>query len=109
MRYSVAVSPTGRITRHGSARFEPAPTGARKDHRMDTDALLAHVLIQLAVIVGFARLGGIAARRLGQPVVCGEIAAGLFLGPSILGNALPGVSAQIFTGDTAEAFTALSE
>lgn len=75
----------------------------------DTDALLAHVLIQLAVIIGFARLGGIAARRLGQPVVCGEIAAGLILGPSILGNVLPGVSAEIFSKDTAEAFTALSE
>ena len=76
---------------------------------MDTDALLAHVLIQLAVIIGFARLGGIAARRLGQPVVCGEIAAGLILGPSVLGNVLPGVSAEIFSKDTAEAFTALSE
>jgi Kef-type K+ transport system membrane component KefB len=76
---------------------------------MDTDALLAHVLIQLAVIIGFARLGGIAAKRLGQPVVCGEIAAGLVLGPSILGNLLPGVSAEIFSRDTAEAFTALSE
>jgi Kef-type K+ transport system membrane component KefB len=76
---------------------------------MDTDALLAHVLIQLAVIIGFARLGGIAARRLGQPVVCGEIAAGLILGPSVLGNLLPGVSAEIFSSDTGEAFTALSE
>jgi Kef-type K+ transport system membrane component KefB len=76
---------------------------------MDTDALLAHVLIQLAVIIGFARLGGIAARTLGQPVVCGEIAAGLILGPSVLGNFLPGVSAEIFSKDTAEAFTALSE
>ena len=76
---------------------------------MQTDALLAHVLIQLAVIIGFARLGGIAARRLGQPVVCGEIAAGLILGPSVLGNVLPGVSAEIFSKDTAEAFTALSE
>jgi Kef-type K+ transport system membrane component KefB len=31
---------------------------------MDTDALLAHVLIQLAVIIGFARLGGLAANDL---------------------------------------------
>jgi Kef-type K+ transport system membrane component KefB len=76
---------------------------------MHTDALLAHLLVQLAVIVGFARLGGIAAKRLGQPVVCGEIAAGLILGPSVLGNFLPGVSAEIFSKDTAQAFTALSE
>jgi Kef-type K+ transport system membrane component KefB len=76
---------------------------------MHTDALLAHLLVQLAVIVAFARLGGIAAKRLGQPVVCGEIAAGLILGPSVLGNFLPGVSAEIFSKDTAQAFTALSE
>jgi len=73
------------------------------------ESLLAHVLVQLAVIVAFARLGGIAARRIGQPVVCGEIAAGLILGPSVFGNLLPGVSAEVFTGDTAEAFSALSE
>jgi len=73
------------------------------------NAMIAHLLIQLAVIVGFARLGGILARRVGQPVVCGEIAAGLILGPSVLGALFPGVSAGIFTADTAEAFTALSE
>jgi len=73
------------------------------------ESLLAHVLVQLAVIVAFARLGGIVAQRIGQPVVCGEIAAGLILGPSVFGNLLPGVSAGVFTGDTAEAFSALSE
>jgi Kef-type K+ transport system membrane component KefB len=73
------------------------------------ESLLAHVLVQLAVIIAFARLGGIAAKRIGQPVVCGEIAAGLILGPSVFGNLLPGVSAEVFTGDTAEAFSALSE
>lgn len=76
---------------------------------MDTDALLAHVLIQLAVIIGFARLGGIAARKIGQPVVCGEIAAGLILGPSVFGNIAPGVSSEVFSKDTATAFTSLSE
>src|ERR687887_371981 len=48
---------------------------------MHTDALLAHLLVQL----------------------------GLILGPSVLGNFLPGVSAEIFSKDTAQAFTALSE
>lgn len=76
---------------------------------MNTDTLLADLLIQLAVILGFARLGGIAAKRIGQPVVAGEIAAGLILGPSVLGNLLPGVSAEVFSRNTAEALTALSE
>jgi Kef-type K+ transport system membrane component KefB len=72
-------------------------------------SLLVHVLIQLAVIIGFARLSAVAARRMGQPAVCGEIAAGLILGPSVLGNLFPGVSANVFNSDTAEVFSALSE
>lgn len=61
------------------------------------------------MIIGFARLSAVAANRIGQPAVCGEIAAGLILGPSVLGNLFPGVSAAIFTGDTAGVFSALSE
>lgn len=76
---------------------------------MNTQNLLAHILIQLAVIIGFARLGGLAFKRLGQPMVCGEIAAGLILGPSLLGALFPGVSSTIFNQDTQEAFTAMSE
>jgi Kef-type K+ transport system membrane component KefB len=60
-------------------------------------------LPQLVVILLAARLGGALFRRLGQSVVVGEIAAGLILGPSLLGQLdwvhsifhpqLPGVSA----------------
>jgi Kef-type K+ transport system membrane component KefB len=74
-----------------------------------SDSLVTHVLIQLAVIIGFARLSAVAARRIGQPAVCGEIAAGLILGPSVLGNFFPGLSAGVFTKETAEVFSALSE
>jgi Kef-type K+ transport system membrane component KefB len=48
--------------------------------------LLLPVLVQLAVIVIAARAVGELFRRLKQSVVVGEIAAGLMLGPSLLGG-----------------------
>lgn len=54
--------------------------------------------IQLALLLGVARgLGGLA-RRVGQPAVVGELAAGLVLGPSILGRFAPGLAGWIFPG-----------
>lgn len=64
--------------------------------RLSADDLMFPVLVQLAVIVAVARLGGLAARRLGQPAVVGEIIAGLLLGPSLFKAVLPGVWAAVF-------------
>lgn len=47
------------------------------------------VLLALAVVVGVGRVVGLVFVRLGQPVVIGEIVAGIALGPSLLGL-LPG-------------------
>jgi len=44
---------------------------------------------QLLVLLGAARILGAAFRRLRQPAVVGEIAAGLMLGPSVLGQLRP--------------------
>ncbi len=49
------------------------------------------LLIQLAVLLVVARLGGWVAQRLGQPAVMGEILAGVILGPSLLSGAIPWV------------------
>ena len=43
------------------------------------------ILRQLAIIIIFAKLFGIAARKLRAPQVAGEIVAGLLIGPSLLG------------------------
>lgn len=47
------------------------------------------LLIQITVLLLTARLFGEFAQRLGQPAVLGEILAGIFLGPSLLGNLVP--------------------
>lgn len=46
---------------------------------------VAFVLIDIAIILVFARACGAAARKVGQPAVVGEIIAGVLLGPSLLG------------------------
>jgi K+:H+ antiporter len=46
------------------------------------------LLLDLAVIVVLARLLGVLARRLGQPVVIGEIVGGILLGPTLFGGAI---------------------
>ena len=57
---------------------------------------LAGLLVQFIVIVVAARLAGSAAVHFGQPAVIGEIAAGILLGPSLLGWLAPGAFSFIF-------------
>jgi Kef-type K+ transport system membrane component KefB len=54
------------------------------------------LLAQLSVVVGLAGACGLLARRLGQPAVIGEMAAGIALGPSLLGHLFPGLSLALF-------------
>lgn len=54
---------------------------------------------QFGLLLLTARLLGQAMRRIGQPAVVGELAAGLLLGPSVLGRLLPGVGAWLFPAD----------
>jgi Kef-type K+ transport system membrane component KefB len=53
--------------------------GAAPDDRSRVQLFLA----DLAIIILFARLLGMAAKRLGQPLVLGEIIAGILLGPTL--------------------------
>ena len=72
--------------------------------------VLLTVLVQLVMIIAAARLVGFAFRRfLGQPQVCGEIAAGLLLGPSFLGGLFPAISHQVFPPSAGAIFTILSQ
>jgi Kef-type K+ transport system membrane component KefB len=59
-------------------------------------AELLHLAVALGVVCAAAAAGGVLARTLGQPRVIGEIAAGIALGPSLLGAVAPGASAAVF-------------
>jgi Kef-type K+ transport system membrane component KefB len=51
-----------------------------------TDQQVQLFLADLAIIILLARLLGVAAKRLGQPPVLGEIVAGILLGPTLFGG-----------------------
>jgi len=52
--------------------------------------------VELVVLVGVARALGALMRRIGQPAVVGELAAGLLLGPSVFGKLAPGAARWLF-------------
>ena len=57
---------------------------------------LAVLLAQIITIIIVARFFGWIFRKIGQPAVIGEIIAGIFLGPSLLGMYFPDFSAVLF-------------
>lgn len=57
---------------------------------------LAILLAQIITIVLVARFFGWIFRKIGQPSVIGEIIAGIFLGPSLVGMYFPNFSAALF-------------
>ena len=57
---------------------------------------LSQLLLQLVIVLVIARAGGRLCVRLGQPAVIGEMAAGICLGPSLLGWMAPGAFHVLF-------------
>jgi len=80
-----------------------SPVNAQIEH-----ALLI-VIIQLVLIIASARLFGVIFRYLGQPQVCGEIAAGLILGPSLFGRFFPRLFLHVFQPSVGLVFSILSQ
>jgi Kef-type K+ transport system membrane component KefB len=54
------------------------------------------LFLQMAVVLIAAKVLGAACRLIRQPEVVGEMAAGILLGPSLLGHIAPGVMNRIF-------------
>jgi Kef-type K+ transport system membrane component KefB len=61
---------------------------------------LAILLLQIITIIIVARFFGWIFRKIGQPSVIGEIIAGIFLGPSLVGMYFPEYSAMLFPPDS---------
>lgn len=57
---------------------------------------IIHLTLSIAAVVMCCHLAGRVARVLGQPAVIGQIAAGIALGPSLLGRFAPQVSEVVF-------------
>lgn len=57
------------------------------------------LLVALGVLLVSARVLGELARKLNQPSVLGELAAGVLLGPALLGRAMPDVQSWLFPAE----------
>jgi Kef-type K+ transport system membrane component KefB len=73
------------------------------------EAAMFRVIVQLVVIIAIARISGNLFRRMGQPSVCGEIAAGIILGPSLFGKFFPATFQAIFDPGVTPVFNILSQ
>jgi Kef-type K+ transport system membrane component KefB len=71
--------------------------------------VLTRLPIALAVIVAATRLTGALFRRLGQPAVIGEIAAGILLGPSLFGAVAPAAASALLPASVMPAIGLLAE
>jgi K+:H+ antiporter len=67
------------------------------------------LLIQIIIILGLARVVGIAFKKMHQPAVMGEMVAGILLGPSLLGWLSPTISASLFPPASLGFLSALSQ
>ncbi|PJZ52144.1 cation:proton antiporter [Leptospira adleri] len=70
---------------------------------------IALLILQLLVILIVARTFGWAVSLFRQPMVIGEIIAGIVLGPSFLGWVLPEYSSFLFPKDSLKSIQALSQ
>ena len=89
--------------RFGISEEYMSPTGAQ------TENILLIVIVQLIIIVAASRFFGGLFRRMGQPLVCGEIAAGLILGPSFFGGMFPHLFHRVFDPSVGQIFSMMSQ
>lgn len=67
------------------------------------------VLIEVLIVIGLSRLMGQACRWIKQPLVIGEIIAGIMLGPSLFGLIAPSAAAALFPAETLPFLNVLSQ
>ncbi len=67
------------------------------------------VLIEVLIVIGLSRVVGLGFRWINQPLVIGEILAGIMLGPSLFGLVAPELSATLFPPETIPFLNVLSQ
>lgn len=70
---------------------------------------LAVTLLQIIIIVISGRVLGLVLKRVGQPAVIGEIAAGILLGPSAFGRLAPEAFARVFPSESISTLQSFSQ
>ena len=70
---------------------------------------VTQVLVEILIIIGLSQLVGLGCRWLKQPLVIGEIIAGIMLGPSLFGFVAPNLAASLFPAQTVPFLNLLSQ
>ena len=72
-------------------------------------SIVVMVLLQVLLVIGLSRLMGLGFRALRQPLVIGEIVAGIMLGPSLFGTVAPTLASALFPPETIPFLDVLSQ
>ncbi|MBD2436694.1 cation:proton antiporter [Nostoc sp. FACHB-110] len=67
------------------------------------------VLSEVLIVIGLSRLIGLAFKSINQPLVIGEIVAGIMLGPSLFGLIAPHIATSLFPAETIPFLNVLSQ
>ncbi|MEH2116684.1 cation:proton antiporter [Nostoc sp.] len=67
------------------------------------------VLVEVLIVIGLSRLVGLGFRSIKQPLVIGEIVAGIMLGPSLFGLVAPHLAVTLFPPETIPFLNVLSQ
>lgn len=93
----------------GQQRYADQPISAVARSGGNSSFQVLTLILQITVILVVARLAGALFRRIGQPQVVGEMAAGLLLGPSVFGALAPRLSQYVFPPASLGYLNALSQ
>lgn len=91
-----------------SAAPSASTTGQQGDP-VRPDAVVTHFLFASALVLTAGHAAGWLARRLKQPYIVGQLAAGIALGPSLLGSAAPDAYALLFPEQIGAALRGLAQ
>ena len=93
---NLTIEPSASDPPTGGTPVEEKATATKQREFPET---LAAFFIAVTIVMLAARALGLAAAKLGQPRVMGEVVAGIALGPTILGAFLPDIQDAIFPKD----------
>lgn len=71
--------------------------------------VVVSVLVEVLLVIGLSRLVGLGFRWIKQPLVIGEIVAGIMLGPSLFGWVAPELWTTLFPAETVPFLNVLSQ
>lgn len=86
----------GKVTQEHNQLTTSSWTQFIETYEQNVTSPLAILLLQIITIILVARAFGYICKKIKQPTVIGEIAAGIFLGPSFIGVHYPEFSAFLF-------------